>query len=97
MIFINETPSGCVKESIGFKTVEIQGDVLKINGKKIKFKGVNHHDTSPRNGYTMIPDEIEKDILILQAIQHRYHPHLPLPAGPAAIGDGRSARHLYRG
>lgn len=78
-----ETPSGCVKESIGFKTVEIQGDVLKINGKKIKFKGVNHHDTSPRNGYTMTPDEIEKDILIckqfnIDTIRTSHYPPDPL-------------------
>ncbi|MBR0063190.1 MAG: hypothetical protein IJP67_03405, partial [Oscillospiraceae bacterium] len=57
-----ETPTSCVKERIGFKTVEIRGDVFLLNGKKIKFKGVNHHDTSPTNGYTMTPDEIERDL-----------------------------------
>ncbi|MDO5325513.1 MAG: glycoside hydrolase family 2 TIM barrel-domain containing protein [Clostridia bacterium] len=78
-----ETPTGCVKESIGFKTVEIQGDVLRINGKKIKFKGVNHHDTSCRNGYTLTPDEIENDILTckrfnMDTIRTSHYPPDPL-------------------
>ena len=62
-----ETPSSCVKERIGFKTVEIRGDVFLVNGRKIKFKGVNHHDTSPTNGYTMTPDEIERDLDLCKA------------------------------
>lgn len=58
-----ETEAACVKEAIGFKTVEIKGDVLLFNGRKIKFKGVNHHDNSPTGGYVMTPDELERDIL----------------------------------
>lgn len=78
-----ETATSCVKESIGFKTVEIKGDVLLFNGRKIKFKGVNHHDTSPLNGYTMTPDEIERDILICKAhnidtIRTSHYPPDPL-------------------
>ncbi len=78
-----ETAAGCIRESIGFKTVEIKGDVLYVNGRKIKFKGVNHHDTSPKNGYTMTPDEIEKDILTckrfnIDTIRTSHYPPDPL-------------------
>ncbi len=78
-----ETPSGCVKEKIGFRTVEIKGDVLYINGSKVKFKGVNHHDTSPTNGYTMTPDEIERDVLLckefnIDTIRTSHYPPDPL-------------------
>lgn len=62
-----ETPTACVHERIGFKTVEIRGDVFLFNGKKIKFKGVNHHDSSPTNGYTLTPEEIERDMLTCKA------------------------------
>ena len=62
-----ETATSCVRERIGFKTVEIKGDVFLVNGRKIKFKGVNHHDTSPTNGYTMTPDEIERDLDLCKA------------------------------
>lgn len=78
-----ETPAGCVKEKIGFRTVTIQGDVFLVNGKKIKFKGVNHHDTSPTNGYTMTPEEIERDVLIckdfnIDTIRTSHYPPDPL-------------------
>ncbi len=78
-----ETPSGCVKEKIGFRTVEIKGDVFYFNGRKIKFKGVNHHDASPTNGYTMTPDEIERDVLLckgynIDTIRTSHYPPDPL-------------------
>ena len=59
-----QTKGSCVKEFIGFRTVEIKGDVFLLNGHKLKLHGVNHHDTSPTGGYTMTPDEIERDILL---------------------------------
>ena len=57
-----ETESCCVKERLGFRTVEIRGDVFLLNGKKLKLKGVNHHDSSPTEGYTLTPAEIERDL-----------------------------------
>ena len=78
-----ETATSCVKERIGFKTVEIQGDVFLVNGRKIKFHGVNHHDTSPTNGYTMTPEEIERDVLLckefnIDTIRTSHYPPDPL-------------------
>ncbi len=78
-----ETPTGCVKHRIGFRTVTIDGDVFLVNGKKIKFKGVNHHETSPTNGYTMTPDEIEKDVKLckeynINMIRTSHYPPDPL-------------------
>ena len=59
-----ETSSCCIKEKLGFKHVEIKGDKYYLNGKLVKFRGVNHHDTSPINGYMMNVDELEKDVLL---------------------------------
>lgn len=78
-----ETDTCCVKEKIGFKTVEIKGDVFLVNGHKIKFHGVNHHDTSCTNGYTMTPDEIERDVKIckefnIDTIRTSHYPPDPL-------------------
>ena len=78
-----ETESCCVKEKIGFKTVEIKGDLFLVNGRKIKFHGVNHHDTSCTNGYTMTPDEIERDVKLckefnIDMIRTSHYPPDPL-------------------
>ena len=78
-----ETPTECISEKIGFRTVNIQGDVFLVNGRKIKLRGVNHHDTSPTNGYTMTPDKIERDLLLckqynIDTIRTSHYPPDPL-------------------
>ncbi len=57
-----ETDEECVKSRIGFRNVRIEGRKFLVNGRAVKFHGVNHHDTSPTGGYTMTPTEIERDI-----------------------------------
>ncbi len=54
-----ETESGCVKERLGFRSVEIRGDVFLLNGQKLKLKGVNHHDTNAKTGYYLSPKDIQ--------------------------------------
>lgn len=78
-----QTPSGCTKLRVGFKDVKITGDVFTVNGQKLKLHGVNHHDTSCRNGYTLTPDEIEKDVLLckqhnMDTIRTSHYPPDPL-------------------
>ncbi len=53
---------------IGFKTVKIKKDIFTVNGKKIKIKGVNHHDTHYKNGYVMSFDDLEKDIKLMKSL-----------------------------
>ncbi len=55
-----------VRNFVGFKTIEIDGNVFLFNGKKIKLKGVNHHDTHETKGYAMSLDDLEKDIAIMK-------------------------------
>ena len=62
-----ELPGSCVKLRVGFKQVTIQGDLFKLNGSLVKFKGVNHHDTSPTGGFTMTAAEIERDMRLCKA------------------------------
>lgn len=78
-----ETASTCVKLRVGFKEVKITGDLFTLNGKKLKLHGVNHHDTSCENGYTLTPDEIERDVLTCKAynidtIRTSHYPPDPL-------------------
>ena len=57
-----ESPYSCIRQRIGFKNIEVRGNLYLLNGHRIKFKGVNHHDTDPKNGYCMTPAEIERDL-----------------------------------
>lgn len=72
-----------VRKKIGFKTVRIKGNIFYLNDKKIKIKGVNHHDTSPVTGYYMTPEDIEYDIRLMKeynvnAVRTSHYPPDPL-------------------
>lgn len=55
-----------VRRSIGFKGIEITGNVFRFNNKPIKLLGVNHHDTNPKTGYVMTVEDMERDIRLVK-------------------------------
>lgn len=57
-----------VRNFIGFKTVKIKKDIFTVNGKAIKVKGVNHHDTHYKNGYVMSFSDLENDIKLMKSL-----------------------------
>ena len=57
-----------VKNRSGFKTIEIKDAVFYFNGRPIKCKGVNHHDTDLYKGYAMSLDDMEKDIQLMKLL-----------------------------
>ena len=72
-----------VKQEIGFRDIKIVGHTFLYNNKKIKFKGVNHHDTSPKGGYYMTPEEWLKDVELMKkfnvnSVRTAHYPPDPL-------------------
>lgn len=51
-----------VKERIGFREFKLEDGLLKINGKRIVFSGVNRHEFSHVNGRAVTKDEMEWDV-----------------------------------
>ena len=70
LILLDEEGNVCetVRERYGFKTVEIRNGVYLFNGRAVKLRGVNHHDSTPTAGYTMTAEELEKDITLMKAL-----------------------------
>lgn len=56
----------CIRKRVGFRNVEIKDGVFYYNGTAVKFKGVNHHDTHPRGGFTMSYDDMLKDVTVMK-------------------------------
>ena len=50
----------------GVKRVEVVGEVLKINGKNVKLRGVNRHDHHPRTGRYVNRATYELDIALMK-------------------------------
>ena len=51
---------------MGFRQVEVKNSVLLVNGKKVKLKGVNRHDTHPDLGYAVSLDAMTFDITLMK-------------------------------
>ncbi|MDT3425855.1 beta-galactosidase [Paenibacillus forsythiae] len=47
---------------VGFRSVDIQGGVFRINGKAVKLKGVNRHDSHPVLGQTIPLSHMKQDL-----------------------------------
>lgn len=50
----------------GFKDIRIEGEVLKINGKNVKLRGVNRHDHHPLTGRYVDHATYEEDIRLMK-------------------------------
>ena len=71
-----------ILERIGFRKVQIDGKVFKINGEHIKLKGVNRHDFNPKTGATVTLKNIIEDLRLMKelnvnAIRTSHYPNMP--------------------
>lgn len=46
---------------------EIKDKKLLINGKAVKLRGINRHDSSPDTGYTVSVEEMKRDLMMFKA------------------------------
>ncbi|MBC2592823.1 DUF4981 domain-containing protein [Ruficoccus amylovorans] len=72
LVELVDEESGIVIEArrmdVGFRRIEVLGQQLAINGRPIKVKGVNRHESNPEAGYVVSAADMERDIhLIKQA------------------------------
>ncbi|MDF2675299.1 MAG: bgaM, partial [Clostridiales bacterium] len=68
---------------IGFRKFEIKDGVMKINGKRIVFKGVNRHEFSCDKGRAIGYEEMLKDIKLMKqyninAVRTSHYPNNPI-------------------
>lgn len=78
-----ETPDEVIARPLGLRDVCVKDRVIYVNGQKIKFKGVNRHDSSAFNGYAVTEDEMYQDITMIKAhnfnaIRTSHYPNSPL-------------------
>lgn len=56
-----------IKLNIGFRRYEIADGIVLINGKKVKAKGVNRHDSNPYLGHATPVDHMLRDLYIMKS------------------------------
>lgn len=66
----------------GFRTVEIKGKQVLVNGQPVLIKGADRHEMSPAGGYVVSVDEMIRDIQIMKrlninAVRTSHYPNDP--------------------
>lgn len=79
---ILETENEVIVDHIALRKIEIKDQVIYINGQKIKFRGVNRHDSDPVTGFTINPEQITTDLTLMKqhnfnAIRSSHYPNAP--------------------
>ncbi len=55
-----------IRQKIGFRAVEIKNGEFLVNGKPVRFRGVNRHEHDPVLGKVMTEELMLKDILLMK-------------------------------
>ena len=79
---ILETENEVIVDHIALRKVEIKDQVIYLNGQKIKFRGVNRHDSDPVTGFTISLEQITTDLTLMKqhnfnAIRSSHYPNAP--------------------
>lgn len=71
-----------VPVKIGFRSIELKGADVLVNGKRVFFKGVNRHEHNAHTGHTLTQEDMRKDMemmkkLNVNAVRHSHYPPDP--------------------
>ncbi len=79
---ILETENEVIVDHLALRKIEIKDQVIYLNGQKIKFRGVNRHDSDPVTGFTISVEQITTDLTLMKqhnfnAIRSSHYPNAP--------------------
>jgi len=87
LVLVLKDESGNIVEAesckVGFRKFEIKDGLMKINGKRIVFKGVNRHEFASDKGRAVSYEDMLNDILLMKqhninAVRTSHYPNNPI-------------------
>lgn len=79
---VMETERETIVDYVGLREIGIKDKTVYFNGKKIKFRGVNRHDSDPVMGFAIGLEQMKKDLMLMKrhnfnAIRTSHYPNAP--------------------
>ena len=76
------TENEVIKEKVGIREIKIEDGIFYLNGKPIKMRGANRHDSDPVTGYTISREQAKKDLILMKrhninAVRTSHYPNAP--------------------
>lgn len=77
-----QTAGETIPIRIGFRTVSIEDGILKVNGQRVQFRGVNRHEFSPARGRALTRETMVQDVQLMKmyninAVRTSHYPPHP--------------------
>ena len=71
-----------ITDHVGLREIHVTNSVVYINGKPVKFRGTNRHESSPYTGFALSMDHMKRDLQIMKennfnAIRTSHYPDAP--------------------
>ena len=78
----NGAPIEYISARVGFRTVEIKDGIIRINGRRVVFKGTNRHEFDCHTGRYISEEVMRRDIEIMKrnninAVRTSHYPNCP--------------------
>lgn len=79
---IIETDKETIVDRVGVREIHISNNVVYVNNKPIKLKGVNRHDFDPETGFVIHENQLIRDLTLIKqhnfnAIRSSHYPNAP--------------------
>lgn len=71
-----------ISQRVGIREVHIENRTLMVNGKKVKLRGVNRHDSDPFTGSAISTEQAKRDLWLMKnhnvnAVRTSHYPNAP--------------------
>lgn len=97
-----------IPRKVGFRRVEIAGGRIRVNGRAVRFKGVNRHEHSPETAHYVTRQDMMEDIILMKqnninSVRTAHYPNHPLwyelcdEFGLYVIDEGNIETHEFGG
>lgn len=78
-----EIAAETITDYVGIREIEIRDRTVSLNGKKIKFRGVNRHDSDPVTGAAVSLEQMKRDLTLMKqhnfnAVRTSHYPNAPV-------------------
>ena len=78
-----ETEGETITDHVGIREIRIKDKVVYFNGEKIKFRGVNRHDSDPVTGPAVSIEQMKQDLTLMKqhnfnAVRTSHYPNAPV-------------------
>ncbi len=71
-----------IPQRVGLRHITWDQGVVRINGRPVKFRGVNRHDSDPKTGFAVSREQLIRDLIVMKqhnvnAIRTSHYPNAP--------------------